>query len=775
LEPYLGRLAHELTTSRTYHLFLNRLRWLALSKHQTLRNAMGDTTLTAHRHVTGGIGDVFAAQSASASAQRRSARGLRLHGPDSDVAALVRLSVPLNSPEFGVHKPWCLLLTLRYQLEYAGRETDAEQLDVFYKSHRCFETRFLAQLQQGCAMLVDEAHLSGSHQAETNMIIVRTSEWKKDNTILPQQDARQEQRTAHLQTLQCALDELLGAESAFAARDDMDYAMLRLRQRAGTTAKPARVKTLQVSAYQRGETFSGGMWTDMYGQQQQPAAMAMPTLDEEEEDAAMPVSDRAVHKNGFLATLYLRHIHVRDLKIQALSWLNYFRSVERRVHHDMRMLSAAEDLRHDRDALVACLQEHEEGFEHDRYTLTDSLVQVQDSELRTVRYDCVDDDFRALEQELLALGTHYLQRLAKTESQGNDTGQGHARTRRPRPTSSRPASRAAAKDGRLRENAAFDLSMFGQGAVDRGAVLLDLWLWEVGFLHEKQRLLACILTAYELTVDAGQRQQLLQSMVDLLYRRPLYDLEADYFASSYHMDTQGIRLQRQLYLDIIAHLVDQHRQTTSSMADKPSGIYPSSQYSTNPSSLHDLEPQQALGHVQVQLLEFVDSMGVIATLDKALAFAVNEAKRIHQPASLSEYTRLRVAVIAHALDAWTDEATLGGYAKEMDDDLRQLLEENVLDQSSLLIRTTRTVAVQACQTATERGGNDQVVQGAGTRVLGMALELVTLRHRLLLLCHEGIVLTKLYRGCCASLKLGEHHACLRPMTFATAGSSKIEV
>ena len=793
LEPYLGRLAHELTTSRTYHFFLNRLRWLALSQHQSLRQAMGAETWIAHQHVNGGLGDAFASQTASASTQGRSARGLVLSGHDGDAAALVRATLPLNNADFAVHRPWCMLLALHYQLEYAGGETAAEQLEVFYQAQRCFESRFRAQLQAR-PMLILEADLDDENQAAATFIILRPSDWVRGNAILPQQDARQEQRTAHLQALRTSLDELLSTEVAFAARDDMDYATLRLRQRAGTTAKPARVKTLQVTAYQRGEAFAGGMWTDMYHRQPDSEKGMLPALDEleqEEEDAApSSINDRAVQKDGFLAALYLRHVHVRDLQAQARAWLNYFRSIERQVHHDLRMLRAAEHLRHDRDALSACLQGHEEDFHHDHYALVDTVVRVHDADNRPVCYDCVDDDFRALEQELLALGTHHLQRSAKTEfqdqTQEQTMQQTRSRTPRGRPTSSRHSSRAA-KDGHVKENAAIDVALFAQGTVDRGAVLLDLWLWEVGFLREKQRLLACLLTAYELTVDALQRQQLLQSMVDLLYRRPLYDLEAEYFASSYHVDTQSLRLQRQLYLNVIDHLMQQHQQTSPpntpasqvSNSDpdttRPPGRYPAASTSTITIALHDLEPAQAFGHVRIQPLEFVDTIGVIATLDQALTFALNEAKRVHQPSSLLEYNRLRAAVMDHALEAWSAEVGLGGLTKELDEDLRHLLEDSALDQTAQLVNISRAAAVQACQGAAERGGNEQAVQGAGACVIGTALELVTLRHRLLLLSHEGIILTKVYQACCARLGVGEHHACLRPMTFATAGSSKIEV
>eukprot|EP00045_Choanoeca_perplexa_P017677 m.261627 g.261627 ORF g.261627 m.261627 type:complete len:2130 (+) comp17602_c0_seq2:143-6532(+) len=791
LESYLGRVAYELSTSRTYHLFLNRLRWVALGSHDVLRNAMQGKVQDQHPHIHGGIGDVFTAHQTSASATRRATHGQMIDGQDGEAALLVRSTLPLNTPQFNDHRPWCMLLALRYQLEYSGGLTDGEQLDVYFQAQRCFETRFKLQLQEAKLIKISEDAITDEDQANPSLVVLRESKWIDSNDVLPQQDAKQEQRTSHLQALCSSLDELLSAEAAFAARDDMDYAMLRLRQRAATTARPV-VKSLQVASFTQGDTFSGGMWTDIYSCQAESMQQGrLPTLEElaqeeeEDADATRPTTDRSIQKNGFLATLYLRHIHLRDLQHQARAWLNYFRSIERRVHHDLLMLKAAEDQRHNRDALLACLQAHEDGFMHDTYTLKDDTVRVHNLEGQSIQYTCVSEDYAALEQELLALGTHYLQRHAKTDflnKSAKRTDRRHPSSgRRERPTSGRASTPRTAKDGQLRENADFAISLFAQGNIDRGAVLLDLWLWEVSFLREKQRLLSCMLTAYELTVDARQRQTLLQSMVDLLYRRPLYDLEAEYFVESFHIDTQSLRRQRQLYLDIIKHLLEQHQQAqsigpipaTHPEATPVPGQYPAAQAASS-LFLHDLEPHLALGHVRVEPLAFIDSMGVVATLESALKFAIDDAQRVHRPSSLLEFNRLRAAVIAKALEAWTAETQLGGYDKDMDDQLQQLMGGSILDRPAVLINTTRAVAASASQAATKSGGSDRAVQKAGVLVMGTALELVTLYHRLQKLAHESIVLTEIYSACCASLNVGEHHAHLRPMTFATAGSNKLE-
>lgn len=129
------------------------------------------------------------------------------------------------------------------------------------------------------------------------------------------------------------------------------------------------------------------------------------------------------------------------------------------------------------------------GLDRERFAKgEDDEMEVIDEDGNTVVHTAALDDLRSLERELLSVGSYYIHRYEGT-SLGRD--------------------------------------------VDRRGVVFDLYSAEAWFCSEKQRLLEAYLEIYEHTVDPPERWDLSQRIIDVMATRPRLDLESEYFTESY--------------------------------------------------------------------------------------------------------------------------------------------------------------------------------------------------------------------------------------------------
>lgn len=311
--------------------------------------------------------------------------------------------------------------------------------------------------------------------------------------------------------------------------------------------------------------------------------------------------------DGLYAFILLRHLHVRTLREEAQSILNYIWSVRSTLQ---RILNSMEQVTREDNAMADIYESHKNSIPshtaahhkatqtndntnsgfcglgkrkneersisdnglQDTYQFHDPMIEVIDGSGVSILYVQAHDELLQLEKNLLALGTHYIRQYPANPSslsnQFSDNRKVHTKTSNPKPPPSpspSPRRRAHSRPGsthfnqnkssrkhrnnmesNVLEDACIDLEEFGKSTVDRGAVLHDLWVWEVAFLREKRRLIDHYKWALEHCTNPRQRKSLVQAIINVMYRRPYFDFDASYFAESYLLACERFKLERSL-------------------------------------------------------------------------------------------------------------------------------------------------------------------------------------------------------------------------------------
>ncbi|CDQ59624.1 unnamed protein product [Oncorhynchus mykiss] len=157
---------------------------------------------------------------------------------------------------------------------------------------------------------------------------------------------------------------------------------------------------------------------------------------------------------------------------------------------------------------------------HDFYTTEERYVHTQDQRGLYVVYDVALKDLEELEDTLILLGSHYIQRTTDLHS------------------------------------------AWAQTDVDRVAVLLDLWTCEAAFLESKVQLLNCYIEAYQHVTGPEERFSLAQVITDIMHRRPRLhlDMGAEYFVQAYRAEMVCMQTHQQLIRAVLDNQIDRQRQ-----------------------------------------------------------------------------------------------------------------------------------------------------------------------------------------------------------------------
>lgn len=272
---------------------------------------------------------------------------------------------------------------------------------------------------------------------------------------------------------------------------------------------------------------------------------------------------------------------------------------------------------------------------HDDYyqTSKDGIVQVKDADGLLILYDLAVSDLRNVETELLAVGTHFIQKNAKDddnidtqrtgklhkkfgsddslESMRSATSGASAHSARSATSARSAMSARSAKSGMsahtmrsgatagvgmddgasltsatglqrkaadkhakggndLEHSAEFDMEAYAQNHVDRAGVLMDLWSLESQFQAAKAEVMDLYFTAYLHSWEHGRRTQLAQAMADLMYRRPRHDLEAEYLVQSYEREIDVLK-KLALLLSKVSKTIMQKKRDLRANLGKPMG------------------------------------------------------------------------------------------------------------------------------------------------------------------------------------------------------------
>ncbi|XP_074517834.1 coiled-coil domain-containing protein 162-like [Sebastes fasciatus] len=374
---------------------------------------------------------------------------------------------------------------------------------------------------------------------------------------------------------------------------------------------------------------------------------------------------------------------------------------------------------------------------HDFYSAEERFVHTQDQRGFYIVYDAALKDLEELEDELLLVGSRFIQRDT-IKKMGN-------------------AETAATSTADIHTRARTD--------VDRVAVLLDLWTCETEFLESKVQLLNCYFEAYQHAAGTEERFALAQVITDIMHSRPQLDLNQDYFVQAYRAEISCLRSHQQLIRDILDTQIEKQRQYLQRIwRDDRKG------------SVHDfgLPPKYIPKHLvslggsspalmNTFLLEVHPSLCLASAVYHSLVQAHSELCQLHRATSITETLMLRQKLLQQALQSWNHLASPGAsYSSQIQKDLFS----DLFFEDPILVQKVGLSLVRSAEMKDMTQGREKQLYAVET--FSKLLELVTIRHRLLESASETAHLAQLYRNVASELGFDEFHLYLRPVQFEVA-------
>ncbi|XP_045918386.1 uncharacterized protein si:ch73-242m19.1 isoform X3 [Micropterus dolomieu] len=482
-------------------------------------------------------------------------------------------------------------------------------------------------------------------------------------------------------------------------------------------------------------------------------------------------SDPIITRGAYLSLTFLRHLKLRQLQRISLGMLNYLRSVERTLTFDLaglkleegELCSTAEETgwmnaarggsgeteglgsfqcSHNTpvDYKVHC-SEFMEFTEvenlHDFYSTEEKFVHTQDQRGFYIVYDAALKDLQELENELLLVGSHFIQRN-RVKKMGNAEG----------------ATTSTA-----------DIHSWAGTDVDRVALLLDLWTCEMEFLESKVQLLNCYYEAYQHAAGTEERFALARVITDIMHSRPQLNLNQDYFVQAYRAEIGCLRSHQQLIRHILDNQIERQRQYLQriwrddhkgSVCDYglPPKYVPKHLVSLGGSS-------SAL--MNVFLLEVHPSLCLASAVYHSLVQAHTELCQLHRATSVTHKLALRQKLLQRALQSWRHLASPGAsYSSQIQKDLFS----DVFFEDPILVQKVGLLLIRSAEENDITQGRERKVYAVET--FSKLLELITIRHRLLESASETAHLAQLYRNVASELGFDDFHLYLRPVQFEVA-------
>ncbi|KAK2144748.1 hypothetical protein LSH36_734g02004 [Paralvinella palmiformis] len=379
-------------------------------------------------------------------------------------------------------------------------------------------------------------------------------------------------------------------------------------------------------------------------------------------------NDPASIQGAFISFLQLRHLRIRDLQRTCLSILNYFHSVERTLtindeglSLEAGHLSKTSPQNHRKGVIdgsqgggggigshhyvhytpkdfkmgEAEFMEFSEIENHDDfYSFEEGRVHVQDQRGYYIMYSAALDDMAALEEDLLLIASHYLE---KDKELRNPT---HSASRR-----------------RQQQVGDFDIPSYSHQEVDRFGVLLDLWTNEAGFLECKKELLDCYLEAYHHVFDRDEKRLLTQELTNIIYRRPRYDFSTSYFIRCYRLECMCLRLHSNLIKGILDKQIDEQREYIEKLSNHNSREFGLPYHLIQKQPISVNMSRSALKNVY--LLEFHPSLAVASKLPQALRHAYWEVYHDHHPQNKTDLIMMEKNMLDIAIKEWEKMSPIG--------------------------------------------------------------------------------------------------------------------
>ncbi|XP_054675028.1 uncharacterized protein LOC129203961 isoform X2 [Grus americana] len=710
-------------------------------------------------------------------------------------------TLPRHSTETEELKPLLQLLLSHFGIDYNLKDlkNSADEMELFSLVVQKFRSVFCKQ-QMMRTFPVYDAEVSRSENwgmLDPARALKKRANWIPFLKIKPKVDPWQQKLLIKLKQWK-KVDKLMDLHSKFVEVSDIERVMEGLQEHVAVVFEPRPARSSSAtSAYASGQQSYDHVWKEIYACTElhqgltaeddntavahsgKPSASFRKKNERGysyvgtlqllglEDDTATPHREHVVRRGAYLSLLFLRHLRLRELKRVCLGILNYFRSVERSLTistaglsfkaghlipsaEDTSWVSAAKGgtggfggLRSqpyihytpaDYKVHSAQFMEFAEVENHDDFhTSEDGYIHTQDQRGAYIIYDVALEDLKELENQLLLVASQYIEKdksnvTCEQFRNSNILGWAHA-------------------------------------SVDRCAVLLDLWTCETAFLEKKCQVLDVYFEVYQHALDPEERFALAQAIIDIMHKRPRFDLKIEYFVNTYKDECICLQLHLHLLRDIVNQKIDAQREYVHKIwrEGQRGGInefgLPCNVITKQLISLNTSCPTLK----NIYLLEFHPSLGLVYLIPKALEYIYQEFYSICRPKTASKASNLEKQVLQLVVDQWlTMEKPETFYSSQIQKDLfaEVLIEDPVMVQEIAL-------------SLLEVGVDEEKKTGREKQLFildsfSMLMELVTLRHRLIEVATESAQLARFYKAFAMEAGFGEFHLYLKPVHFESA-------
>jgi hypothetical protein len=378
--------------------------------------------------------------------------------------------------------------------------------------------------------------------------------------------------------------------------------------------------------------------------------------------------------------------------------------------------------------------ENVEDFSHETIIDNDgSIIHIQDSAGLHIIYDCAVDDVNELEQEIVSIGSYFLEK-ATLKHQKNPQ----------------------------------DIDFIKK--MDRFEVLYNLWEYELTYLQYKRKLIDCFYEIYQHTFDHDERHVIAQTIVNISARRPRIDFRNDeYFSHSYSLE---IRFLSQ-YLLLIREYIDRHitdiRQITENLFDTTDygSYFPSTRSQSSPpiylsvSKIHSYH-----------LFEFLESLSSLTRLPHLLKQSFNELVEFEQlqrqkPLSLTEKIVYELEYLDEILSTYKTLDQPGSMFST--NHQRDVFNTLYSDHPTMMGKLAYEILKQIDEARTTKKEQYEKYLKLNSNLI----ELVTLRYRLIRSASECELLTTIYKQQLDVMSIDNSHLFLRFIQFEFAQSRNL--
>jgi hypothetical protein len=446
---------------------------------------------------------------------------------------------------------------------------------------------------------------------------------------------------------------------------------------------------------------------------------AMSMLDEDEGRKISTNAD-TLPRDPLFSYILLRHLQIRDARYKCLMIINYFCSVERTLTFNAVSYPQEKDNFKFNMGISPHLFKTPSDYitwesefmelqnieaRDDYYAFEDlSNVHVWDQNGKLIIYDVAETRLKELENDLLIIGTFFMQKEMMTKQAPPDS-----------------------------ENS--DISL---PKIDRFTVLLDLWTCHAQLLKEKLKLVNLYMEAYHSCYHKREKNKLAQVITDIMGLQLRIDISGDYFTKSYQKEKSCLTAHFEAVQSIMHKMLETERsynQTCNGYGPRYFGLPPK----VPPKVLVNLSGYTAT-NINHYLLENCNSLSSISLLKGIIRDILLASAGLNGIESTIGIVNLNIQLWNKVKYIWNSLNPLGS---DYSTDIQQrFFSSMVLDsphQVVELLEFQQTQTLANSESLPPHEKQEKIVQSYCD-----LLQLVHSRHLLVITCEECVPLYQLY-------------------------------